>query len=99
MKKKFDTAGDVALDDAAEAAKLTLADRLLKEAATCDLMTLAQTLEVADQLRGRRRHAEAEATRLQTFDLLGGKIPTLLDAITAMFANAPPVAPPRHARA
>ena len=45
MKKKLDTAADMALDDAAEAAKLTLADRLVKEAATCDLKTLAQTLE------------------------------------------------------
>ena len=83
----------------AEAAKLTLADRLVKEAATCDLKTLAQTLEVADQLRSCRRHVETAAARLQALDLLGDKIPTLLDALTAMIANAPPIAATRQARA
>ncbi len=87
MKKNFHTAADMALDEAAEAAKLTLAERLVKEAATCDLNTLAQALEVADLLRSRRRHAETEAIRQQTLD----KIPKLLDALMAMLARAAPV--------
>jgi hypothetical protein len=93
--KKLDTAADMALDEAAEAAKFTLADRLVKEAATCDMKTLAHTLEVADQLRSRRRHAETEAVRHQALDLLGDKIPMLLDAFIAMVAGAPPMGAPR----
>lgn len=95
MKKYSHTAADMALDEAVETAKLTLADRLVTEAAACDLKTLAEAIEVADLLRGRRQRAEAEAARQQKLDLLGVRLPVLLDALMAMVAGAPPAAPPR----
>jgi hypothetical protein len=94
MKKDFQTAADKALDEATEAAKLMLADRLVTEAATCDLKTLAKAIEVADLLRDRRQRAVTDALRQQKIELLGDKLPMLLDTLTSLVAGTPRVTAP-----